>query len=71
MSEWAKLSELKAGDVVRVTGFTCLNDGEKKAVKFLQEVPYVECSQGKHFLDGQLDENGRLVGVTKVAVNES
>jgi hypothetical protein len=64
-----RLNELKAGDKVRVTGFTCLNvdkpdlhdvhaDGDKL---------YICCDEGRHYLDGQEDEPGAdLVGVVKV-----
>lgn len=63
-----KLSELKAGDKVRVDkNCTCLDHTLAHEVK--QDGPglasmYLDCAYGRHYLDGQLDSDGEtLVGI--------
>ena len=71
-----KLSDLKEGDTVLVDGgFTCMKAG----IKVVQEDTtrgfyvdktkdkgfYVSCSAGRHYLDGQEDEAGELVGIRR------
>lgn len=58
-----KMEDLKAGENVKLDGgFTCAKEG-------LHEVHqddhghYFICDEGKHYLDGQEDEDGNLVGV--------
>ena len=50
-----KLSDLKAGDrIIADEGFTCLPVGPHVVKDYNGEL-YVDCSCGKHMLDGQLD----------------
>lgn len=66
-----KLSELKAGDKVRVDeNVACLGPTLVHEVK--QDGPgqaflYLDCAYGRHYLDGQLDsDNETLVGISRV-----
>lgn len=65
---WAKLSEIKFGDKIQVDGdFPCIFASEVKEVKTDGEKLYVECTEGKHFLAGQLsDDKNTLIGIYKV-----
>lgn len=61
-----KLNELKAGDKVRVTGFTCVATGEHEVCDNGNGL-FIRCDRGNHYLCGQEDEPGAdLVGVTKI-----
>jgi hypothetical protein len=70
-----KISDLKPGDVL--TGFTfweCVPERAKRAVRRDRGLPsykgdrrlYVTCSEGKHFLDGQVGNHGALVNCRRV-----
>lgn len=60
-----KLSDIKAGDMVRVDdGFPCMSEGLKTVAANEGGDLYVTCDDGKHFLDGQEDENGDLLGIS-------
>ena len=62
MTNKLKLSDIKAGDyLIADEGFTCLHKGDVRivisdsvGVQHCADL-YVECSRGKHHLDGQLD----------------
>ncbi len=65
--EYAKLSELKAGDIIELdSGFTCHEAGK---VQIYEEVPGIlcfECDEGHPQLYGQIDYDGNhLVGIYK------
>jgi hypothetical protein len=63
MRTFAKLSELKAGDTIELDGgFSCHPAG-KVLVESCYGYLYFRCSRNKHFLSGQLDESGNLVGI--------
>ena len=64
-----KLSDLKAGDLVQVDdGFTCMRSGPRYVRVDKEDGRlYVHCAAGKHFLEGQLADDGTLVGVCKNA----
>jgi hypothetical protein len=48
-----KISNVKSGDVLIADGgFTCIESGTELLVDEDFSVP---CSEGKHFLDGQID----------------
>lgn len=65
MPNWATEAETKVGDrLVADGGFTCLGDGEIVTVFDHNGALCVSCSEGRHILEGQL-ENGRYVGLTK------
>jgi hypothetical protein len=75
-----KLTDLKAGDIVHVDdGFPCMDEGHKTVYEDDHGL-YVECRGGEedddgnpivlespehHYLEGQEDEDGELIGVTK------
>lgn len=60
-----KEGELKVGDkVVLDSGFTCRNSGPA----YLEEDTnglYFHCDSGKHYIDGQLDEDDVYIGLEK------
>jgi hypothetical protein len=60
---------LAPGDrLVADGGFTCMSKGDVKEVKRdAAEGFYVDCADGKHFLDGQVDDwgTGHLIGLRK------
>ena len=71
-----KLTDIKPGDrLVADGGFTCLDEGEictvvaatagdaaaQPNVIFVGEL-YVLCRSGRHYLDGQENEAGEIVG---------
>ena len=76
---FAQASRVNVGDtLVTDAGFTCMGNHEHKTVHIdwkrakkargatsLLPFLYVDCAEGKHFLDGQLDFDGRdvLVGL--------
>jgi hypothetical protein len=61
--EWVVAKKVKAGDRLFTDGgFTCMPGGELKVVREDGDGLYVACRDGRHYLDGQLDEQGRLVG---------
>ena len=60
----AKLKELKAGDVVYTdAGFTCLDAG-KHHVHEDEDGLYIKCDEGRHYLEGQINDHGTLSGVS-------
>lgn len=63
--ERTKLDDLAPGDIVVADGgFTCIRAGEHQ-VREMDGLLFVPCDDGKHFLDGQEDDDGYLVGLTK------
>ena len=59
-----KLNKVKKGDIIIADGgFTCLQAVEHKV--YDNEGLFIECEQGMHFLDGQLDDDGNLIGLSK------
>lgn len=62
--EYARLSALKAGDVVTLdTGFTCRRAGPATLEQGAGELCF-QCSAGNHYLGGQLGEDGEhLIGI--------
>jgi hypothetical protein len=60
-----KLRQLKDGDTIILDGgFTCKRAGRVK----VEEDDYglfFTCSDGHHYLVGQYDEKGYLIGITK------
>ncbi len=66
---WAKLSEVKAGDVLIADGgFTCIEAGPVK-IKSDECNLYFDCCEdgvmGKHHLLGQADDGEYLIGLYK------
>jgi hypothetical protein len=67
--EYAKLSQLHAGDKVRVDrSFTCIQAGTIVEVREGSGGDlYVPCNDGEHYLDGQLmSDDDSLVGLYHV-----
>ena len=64
--QWAREDQVVAGDVlVADDGFTCI---EADARLIVEQAPHglaVPCGEGLHYLDGQLDDEGRYVGFVK------
>lgn len=44
-------------------GFSCMPAGARKVVHLDEDGLYIECNGGNHYLDGQLDRRGYLVGL--------
>ncbi len=63
-----KLSEAKAGVMVKADGgFTCIPEGAVRTIKIDEDgFPYIYCDHGVHWLGGQVDRNGDLIGFTRV-----
>ena len=62
---YAKNSEVKAGTIlIADDGFTCLHDGAERTVESDDDGLFIPCAAGKHYLDGQLNENDEYVGLT-------
>lgn len=62
--EYAKLSQLKAGDPVEVdTGFACLYPGIHFVSQWQDGRLYLHCNDGQHFLDGQTDNGEDIIGI--------
>lgn len=60
-----KLSDVKAGDrLLTDNGFTCVEQTDV-VVKQDENGLFFECDDGKHFLDGQVDGAGNLVGLKR------
>lgn len=68
---YAKESEVKAGTVLIADGgFTCIPVGAELIVKEDAAGLYVDCGDGHHYLDGQLDDGDVYIGFTlKVSVH--
>jgi len=62
-----QLKDVQEGDdLVADAGFNCTAEGDHKTVHANGDGElYIPCADGKHFLDGQADESGKLVGLTK------
>ena len=61
------ISQLKEGDqLIADGGFTCIPAGQRVVVKADEAgLLYVPCSEGAHYLCGQLTDEGLLIGLTK------
>lgn len=56
---------IQAGDIVILDGgFTCHKAGEATVHSDDAGRLHFICNEGRHYLDGQLDEDGNLVGIT-------
>jgi hypothetical protein len=60
---YAKLSELKAGDVVELDGdFTCRAAGKARLFERDGNL-YFDCSEGGHNIRGQADDGEHCMGI--------
>ena len=67
-TEPATIENVRPGDILIADGgFTCIQPGARLTVQRCDRLLelYVPCADGKHFIDGQLDEDGRFVGFQK------
>jgi hypothetical protein len=62
-----RLEDVKPGDVLIADGgFTCLTENGRCKVREDEHGLYVICDEGKHYLDGQLDDDGTgIIGFAK------
>lgn len=60
-----KISDVNPGDFVKTdNGFTCMSEGEIKKVQKDNVGLFIECKEGKHYLDGQIDDDEEtLIGL--------
>lgn len=66
---WLKFSDVKAGDKIQADrGFTCIAPNAVLEVRSCDHGLYVNCDEGKHFLDGQENADGFLVGLSAAPV---
>ena len=62
--ETANLCTVSAGDILNVdAGFDCMA-GRVTVARGETGALYVPCACGRHYLDGQADSDGVLVGLT-------
>ena len=62
----AKLADVKHGDtLIADAGFTCLDAGQHEVKTDATGAFYVDCADGSHYLSGQKDQAGNLVGMSK------
>ena len=68
MTEYAKLAAVAAGDIlVTDGGFTCMRAGERKEVlRDAHGALFIECNEGYHGLNGQVNDAGLLIGLAKM-----
>lgn len=60
VAPWATVRQVKAGTlVVTDAGFTCVGNGKVKQVFKDEAGLYIQCKDGQHYLDGQLDDTGK------------
>lgn len=60
-----KLSDLNEGQTIQLdNGFMCAHAGPV-IVKTGEHGFYFDCKDGHHLLDGQVDDNGDLVGISE------
>lgn len=60
-----KLTDLWEGMVVVVDDeFTCMRAGHKRVHRDDEGEFYLTCSEGRHYLDGQENEDGELSGIS-------
>jgi hypothetical protein len=61
---FAQESEVKPGDrLICDGGFTCVPAGKRVKVMEAPNGLYFKCKEGRHYLDGQLGDNGELIGL--------
>lgn len=61
-----KYGDLVAGKTVEVdAGFTCMGSGKHIVQQNSAGEFYLRCAKGDHMLDGQIDEDGELIGIIR------
>jgi hypothetical protein len=62
---WAKVGEVRVGShLICDGGFTCVPQGKRVTVKEAEDGLYFKCSEGRHYLCGQVDDEGCLIGLS-------
>jgi len=62
---YSKLFAIREGDyMVTFGGFQCIKGGETVRISRDPSGLYFDCSDGKHYLERQVDENGICLGLT-------
>ncbi|WP_238368252.1 hypothetical protein [Mesobacterium pallidum] len=65
MTQGILFGQVAAGDIlVADSGFGCMVAGEKLVQADAQGGLFVQCGDGRHYLDGQVGEDGCLIGFT-------
>jgi hypothetical protein len=65
-TEWAKLSELKPYEMVRLDGgFTCSPAGKARLSQDESGL-FFQCRDGKHYIAGQADDGEHCVGIYRL-----
>jgi hypothetical protein len=63
------LKDLKAGDVlIADDGFTCVKSGEVILEADEDGELFFKCSGGGHWLNGQVADDGSIIGLTRKVV---
>lgn len=61
-----KLADVRAGDMLIADGgFSCLEAGPHEVKADPKGELFIDCADGGHYLSGQEDQNGELVGLEK------
>lgn len=61
-----KLADIQCGDRIKgFEGFGCIPGQAVRIVRRCDSGLYVKCREGIHLLDGQEDEDGTLIGITR------
>lgn len=70
---YAKMSDLKVGDIIQVDGdFTCIPANAKRTVRLLHGELYLDYSCGAHLLCGQEEDDcDTLIGIYKCSPTEA
>lgn len=66
MRNKVRLADVKPDDILITDGgFTCMKSGQHRVHRDQTGNLFIKCSYGNHYLDGQLDDDGTLVGLTR------
>lgn len=62
-----RLSDIYEGQTIMLDGgFDCVAKGEATVLVDQRGSLYFKCSHGEHFIDGQVDIDGELIGISEV-----
>ena len=61
------IKDVKIGQKIVADGcFTCMGEGAVRTVmKGENGLPYIRCSEGQHYLAGQVGRGGSLIGLKR------
>lgn len=66
--QYAHRDAVKAGTQLRADGgFTCINEGAALVVEEDESGLFIPCEEGRHYIDGQLDNGDVYIGLTLAA----